>query len=82
MGVGMWMTWGRPGCGENGSLGGVEQVGTGESWIGGGTWRVLNLILFLTFFHLVFVASGLVVLVQVALEGKGLVAALAFVVLE
>ena len=49
MGVGMWMTWGRPGCGENGSLGGVEQVGTGESWIGGGTWRVLNSILFLTF---------------------------------
>ena len=37
MGVGIWMTWGRPGCGENGSLGGVEQVGTGESWIGGGT---------------------------------------------
>ena len=49
MGVGMWMTWGRPGCGENGSLGGVEQVGRGESWIGGGTWRVLNSILFLTF---------------------------------
>ena len=48
-------------------------------------WHLKSLefkFVFNPFFHLVFVASGLVVLVQVALEGKGLVAALAFVVLE
>ena len=33
------MTWGRPGWGEKGRRGGEEQVGTGESWMGGGTWE-------------------------------------------
>lgn len=84
MGVGMWMTWGRPGWGEKGRRGGEEQDGTGESWMGGGTWKIC----FTTAYcwsrlcYLVFVTSRLVMFVQVALESKRFVTALALVVLE